>query len=301
MEGKDLDEFNAHRFLEKVQETKTVKELREQLKAIDLDFNKRMAMLEYLLFRYKKGVAEFVARPQGDNTKELEKAEAMLAEVQQAFDEATRTADEAKKSAEIARKRAEEAAAAAAEAAARAAEAAARAAEAAAAADEQRAALAEVQSQEDARNNKTKELTAKSEDQSIGLVTRNKAKNELAQHLAEDPLPLRKAKITLEAANRKAEKAKAAADAAKAQADNAKAQADSSKAQADAAHADAENDAAAAEAAVADAEKKVQAAEAYLAEVKAASGGSGQGSVWWLERELAEKKKFMPKSRGGTW
>jgi hypothetical protein len=43
-----LDEFNAHRFLEKVQETRTVKELREQLKAIDLDFNKRMALLEYV-------------------------------------------------------------------------------------------------------------------------------------------------------------------------------------------------------------------------------------------------------------
>jgi hypothetical protein len=62
--GSDLDEFNAHRFLEKVQETKTVKELREQLKAIDLDFNKRMAMIEYCLFRYSKSVSDFVGRPQ---------------------------------------------------------------------------------------------------------------------------------------------------------------------------------------------------------------------------------------------
>ena len=57
----------------------------------------------------------------------------------------------------------------------------ARAAEAKAAEDEQRAALADVQAQEDARNNKTKELTAKGEDMNLGVVARNKAKNELAQ------------------------------------------------------------------------------------------------------------------------
>jgi len=31
-------------------------------------------------------------------------------------------------------------------------------------------------------------------------------------------------------------------------------------------------------------------AQAYLAKVQAESGGSGQGAVWWLERELEEKK-----------
>lgn len=89
------------------------------------------------------------------------------------------------------------------------------------------AALAEVKSQEDARNNKTAELQKKTEEG--GLVSRNKAKAELAQHLAEvilfvkldrilmnwqDPLPLRRAKITLEAAVKKAEKAAIAAEAA---------------------------------------------------------------------------------------
>jgi len=74
------------------------------------------------------------------------------------------------------------------------------------------AALAEVKKQEDAYNAKTEDLKKKSEEG--GVVSRNKAKNELAQHLAEDPLPLRQAKITAEAAVRKAEKAtKAAAEA----------------------------------------------------------------------------------------
>merc|ERR1712188_343504 len=84
------------------------------------------------------------------------------------------------------------------------------------------AALAEVKAQEDAYNSKTEDLKKKSE--TGGVVSRNKAANELAQHLAEDPLPLRKAKITAEAAVKRSEKAtKAAADArAAAEATNAR-------------------------------------------------------------------------------
>jgi chromosome segregation ATPase len=130
-------------------------------------------------------------RFQGDNSAEIAKAQALLEQCQTLLDDAIKKADAARASAD----------------AARAAEA------------EQKAALAEVQSQEDARNKKTQELTAKSEDMNTGVVARNKAKNELAQHLAEDPLPLRKAKITLEAANRKAEKARAAAEADEASAE----------------------------------------------------------------------------------
>ena len=58
-----------------------------------------------------------------------------------------------------------------------------------------------LQEQEDAYARKTEELKQKSEEG--GLVSRNKAKNELAQHLGEDPLPLRRAKITTEAATKK--------------------------------------------------------------------------------------------------
>jgi len=68
-------------------------------------------------------------------------------------------------------------------------------------------AVAELNAQEKAYNQKTEELTRKSGDESSSMVARNKSKNELAQHLANDPLPLRKAKITSEAAFKKAEKA----------------------------------------------------------------------------------------------
>ena len=95
-EGSDLDEFNAHRFLEKVGETKRVVELREQLKEIDLDFNKRMSLLEYLLFKYKKQVTEFLGRPQGDNSAEIAKAQKLVEEVEQALNAAISAATEAK-------------------------------------------------------------------------------------------------------------------------------------------------------------------------------------------------------------
>jgi len=79
------------------------------------------------------------------------------------------------------------------------------------------AALREVRLQEDARNSRT--LALQQLASSGGLVQQNKAKNELAQHLGEDPLPLRKAKITLEAALRKAELATRGAEAAVAEAE----------------------------------------------------------------------------------
>eukprot|EP01087_Luapelamoeba_hula_P003899 TRINITY_DN1377_c0_g1_i1.p1 TRINITY_DN1377_c0_g1~~TRINITY_DN1377_c0_g1_i1.p1 ORF type:complete len:308 (-),score=64.45 TRINITY_DN1377_c0_g1_i1:35-838(-) len=74
------------------------------------------------------------------------------------------------------------------------------------------AALAELKAQEDAYNNKTADLTAKS--QTGGAVSMNRAKAELSQHLAEDPLPLRRAKINTEAAVRKAARTLEAANAA---------------------------------------------------------------------------------------
>jgi len=101
-------------------------------------------------------------------------------------------------------------------------------------------------------------------------VAQNKAKAELAQHLAEDPLPLRKAKITLEAALKKAEKARAPFEAATKLAEDA----------------------------LEEARKKLADAENYLEEVKK-KPGSSHGTFWWMDRELQEKKKFLPERKGG--
>jgi len=126
---------------------------------------------------------------------------------------------------------------------------------------ELKAALEALHAQQEAYDNKTEELKAKSEQG--GIVSKNRAKAQLEIHLSEDPLPLNRAKLTTNAAKKKADKAAAAATAAR-------------------------------EAA----EAKVEEAKAYLDELKSQSG-SAQGSLWWIERELHEAKKYLPESKGG--
>jgi len=85
-EGCSLDEFSAHRFLQAISETKTVKEFREIIRETDLDFDKRIALLEYLLFANKKSIADFLAKkpplePATNGNPELMKAAQALNEV----------------------------------------------------------------------------------------------------------------------------------------------------------------------------------------------------------------------------
>jgi len=257
-EGCQLDELNAHRFLESLKETLTVTAMRQKLAEAGVDKNskrKYVPLIHYLLFKFKADLHTLVTASQGDNQEEVAEAQRRLDAVQAAFREAERTSQESRKR----------------EAESRDAEAAAKQAQ-----SELEAALRELKAQEDAFNRKTDELKRKSEEG--GQVSRNKAKNELAQHLSSDPLPLRKAKTTQEAAVRKAEKASREAEEAVARAEAARA---------------------AAEEAVEDASRKVADAEAYLEEVKN-KPGSAQGALWWIDKELAEAKKYMPTSKGGV-
>merc|ERR1712100_193988 len=222
-----------------------------------------------LIFKYKVDWHELVNRSQGDNREEMEAAQKMLDEVKVLFKTA-----EARQQDALAR-----------ENDAREAEAPFKAAQ-----EELEAALAEVKSQEDAYNSRTEELKKKSE--TGGVVSRNKAANELAQHLAEDPLPLRKAKITAEAAVKRSEKAtKAAADAREAAEKAAVEATNARKAAEDAREASAKAKAVA-EAALDDASKKLQEAEDYLEEVKS-KPGCAHGALWWIERELHEQKAYL--------
>jgi hypothetical protein len=256
--GTGLDEMNAHRFLEKLGETLTVVALRENLRKTGAiaanDRPKLFPITHFLLFKHNVDWRKLV-NTKGDNSAELNEAQRLLDEVSVAF-------TESEKQATIARQ---------AENKARVEEAPFKAAQ-----EELEKAVADVKSQEDTRNDKTESLKKKSEEGTV--VSQNKAKAELAQHLAEDPLPLRKAKITLEAARKKAEKARAPFDAATKVAEAARA---------------------VAEAALDDAQRKVEAAEAYLHEVKS-KPGNPYGAIWWMERELADKKSFLPERKGGV-
>eukprot|EP00456_Euglypha_rotunda_P084141 TRINITY_DN842_c0_g1_i18.p1 TRINITY_DN842_c0_g1~~TRINITY_DN842_c0_g1_i18.p1 ORF type:complete len:232 (-),score=55.68 TRINITY_DN842_c0_g1_i18:11-706(-) len=79
--GADVDEFYSHKFLETFGETMTVIKLRETLRAIDIDNNKRMSLIEYVIFKYTLSVKELLERPQGTN-EALVKAQQALEEVQ---------------------------------------------------------------------------------------------------------------------------------------------------------------------------------------------------------------------------
>jgi len=270
--GNELDEVNAHRFLEHFKETMTVTEMRENLRSTGAIVGniRYVPLIHVLIFRYRFDWKELVNASQGDNKAEVEEAQRRLDAVQAAFKAAEAKAAEAK--------------AALQQAEAREAEAKQKEREAQQAQQELEAALAELKAQEDAFNNRTKELTAKGEDSNVGVVTRNKAKAELAQHLSSDPLPLRRAKITQEAAVKKAEKATQAAADARAASEAAKAAAVEAKK--------------AAERALEDMQSKVEEAEAYLQEVKS-KPGAAQGHIWWLERELQEARAYLPERKGG--
>jgi len=138
-DGNELDELNAHRLLEFFKETMTVQEMRENLRSTGaITGNVRnVPIIHILIFKYKMDWHKLVNASQGDNRKELEEAQRRLDEVQAAFREAEKKAAEAKK----------------------------KEAEAKIAQKELEAALAELKAQEDAFNQRTQELTTKSDDQ----------------------------------------------------------------------------------------------------------------------------------------
>lgn len=298
--GCGLDEMSAHRFLEHFHETQTVREMRESLRSTgaigEKERPKTVPLIHWLLFKYQVNWHTLVNASQGDNKAEIEHAQRLLDNVIAAFKEAESKANAAKESARAAQNAAAEAKKSEEESYRKAEESKVREQELIEAKKELEAALAEVKAQEDAYNAKTAELTKKSEEG--GVVSRNKAKNELAQHLSEDPLPLRRAKITAEAAVKKAERAtKAAADAVVA-AEQAAQQATQDRLASEEAARQAEAAARAAEAAVEAAAVKVKEAEDYLDEVKS-KPGQAMGALWWIDRELHEQKKYLPESKGG--
>ena len=297
--GCALDELNAHRLLEMFDETLTVREMRTQLRSVgaigEKEHPKLVPLAHLLLARYKVDWHHFVNAPQG-SSEDIDRAQARLDACKAAFEESNARAAEAAE----ALRQAEQA-----EAAAKSREAAANAAAADLAAKEAElraaqaaldAALEEVKAQEAAYNAKTEDLKRKSE--TGGVVSMNRAKNELAQHLAEDPLPLRKAKITAEAATKRNERAVAAAAEARVAAEEAARQATVARQEAEHSRHLSAQAKAAADAALARAEQALAEAEAFLEEVKKTAGG-GKGALWWIERELHEQKKYLPTSRGG--
>jgi len=137
----------------------------------------------------------------------------------------------------------------------------------------------------------------------LGVVQKNKARNELAQHQSQDPLPLRQAKLTTEAAERKADKARKPfkearerAEAARAEAQRTAAAAAKARKEAEQSEREAVQARQGADDAVDECNRKFQEAEDYLHSVMN-KPTSPQGQMWWIQRELDEARKYLPSKR----
>jgi len=210
--------------------------------------------------------------------------------------------------------------------------------------EEQSAAVAELKAQEDSYKRTIEDLTQKSET-GDSIFAKNKAKQELAQLKQENPLPLRRAKITQEAALRKVEKQRKEAEIATSQveavhrevqsatrdAELATRNAEEATRAVERARLESENIAKVAEeatraaelatiaaeeatnqlqiatkeaedatkrveAAVRNTEMQMQEALDFLESAKK-KGGIAYGAIWWMEREIKEAKKYLPKSK----
>lgn len=168
-EGCELDQFQAHQFLEKYGETLTVKELSAKLKKIDIDNNKKMCLTEYLTFKYSKDGPSVVNSPQGGgDPEEFKRGREAFNTARAAFSKSNAAKEEADEALQIVEA-------------------------------EEKAYNDKIQKLE----NKIADGNAKK----LSAVKLGTYKNELEQLKCQDPLPLSKARLTSKATLKKLKKA----------------------------------------------------------------------------------------------
>lgn len=252
--GCQLDQFGAQQFLEKLGETLTGQALRAQ---VDIRKEKHhVSLLEYLIFKYGGSAETLVSKPQGGGdmgpkidaaSKSLEEMQESMTKLKTQLEELTVKLEEQKKA---------EDALAAAEA-------------------EQQAALDALRAEKDAHQKKLDDLEKASQDDSLSTVKRNKAANEFQQLKSEDPLPVRKAEISQEAALRKVAKQKKIASEKTAATEAQKLEVEKAEQEGQA---------------------RVDECVAEIEELKKC-GGDTYGTFWWMEREIEEAQKYLPRHK----
>lgn len=80
--GKCLDEVNARKILQDLDMAMSRQKYLDEMRKIDVNNDRKMSMLEFLLYKYSISVGELIARPQTGMTKELKDAMANLAAAQ---------------------------------------------------------------------------------------------------------------------------------------------------------------------------------------------------------------------------
>jgi len=310
-EGFNLDQVLAAKFLEESDQTLTARERKAAIREIDVNSDGQMACVEYLLYKYiaaiksaeavvaaKQGQAQEVAACQAiiDRvTAMLPEVEAKLAGQRLAKSEvvaalvAVKSAQSAAKAALTEQERAE----AELVAAARTAEL---------AKVELARAVAELEAQEAAHTAELARLELLAVDETVGPVKRGMAANTLAALKNEDPLPLRRAKLTAEAALRKVQKKEAAAQTAAAEAASATGQCKAKCAELAEKEAELEATKAALEEAVRALEQSYAELSARMSDAQRAlealkRGTNGLGAVWWMERSLYRADESLPRAK----
>ena len=259
--GCGLSEIVAHIFLEKNSDSQTWTEFRDKMREIGFE-HKLVSLLNFLIFNFKLDFRKLVNTVSGLD----EDADLKIQEAQDKMDEAQEKLD--------ACVAAEAEAAAAADKAAKALK------EQQEAEAEVKAGLEAIEAEESKKAKLMAKLKARSEDDNLGVVKKGKAFQEYKKLEGEDPLPLREAKIKQGAKVRKMKRATKACKKAEKKAVEARE---------------------AAEKAVEEARKALSEAEDFLAEVKAScAGGTNDGVLWWMDRELTEARKYLPKGKAAA-
>jgi len=304
--GNELDQFWAAKFLEDMEEALTAVERKAAMQDIDIDNNGKMALVEYLTYKFKKGVDAVVSAPQGA-AGELLKAQAEVDEALAVLPEVEAKLEQSKTA------RAEQLAALMQTKQAKIASEDALRKQTEAEADlklalkmvelakgELEAAVAELHAAEQAAEEQKKSLESQRDDDSLGAVARGKAASMLNALLNEDPLPLRRAKILQEAALRRVEREQ---KTAMNKTIEAQAKTEQCKAKLQELHdreTELETSKAKLDEAIAELEEsynklsvQMSEAKAVIAELKG-RGTSGMGALWWMERSLYEADEALP-------
>eukprot|EP01108_Squamamoeba_japonica_P000912 TRINITY_DN133_c0_g1_i4.p1 TRINITY_DN133_c0_g1~~TRINITY_DN133_c0_g1_i4.p1 ORF type:complete len:364 (-),score=203.97 TRINITY_DN133_c0_g1_i4:125-1165(-) len=274
-EGNELDHFWAARFLEVFDKAMTAKARKEALAKMDVDQNGNMSLIEYLTWKYDKELKHVADAPQGDNQDALAKAQAKMDEVSKALALVLAAIEKLKADqVKLAQLKVE-----------------------------LEAAVAALRAEEEAYAKKCNDLQAKIDNPATSGMQKAKATNELAQFKSEDPLPLRRAKITQEAALRKVQKQRKIAEEAQRAAEEKKAALVEAERALEATKRALEEKEAALKVAVDELEVAYNELSAQFVsieeELTAAKqgGGTPHGALWFTGRELYEKDFYLPTAR----
>ena len=297
-DGTELDEFNAHRLLEYSNQAKTVKELRHFLAQFYSlhDSNHSVSLVELLIFIFRVDVVKISNLGTEENTIALQEAVAGLKVLKATLDYAITEANKAKQRAEDSKK-AEEVAANEEARFLKAASDAELAKEALISAElEGKVHLDRLHDEEKRHDKQKKDLSAIILNSDFGIVKRNKAKAELSILESGDKTPLRKAKIDQEASLVKLKKARTNAELAASNAQAMATTAERSKIIAHKAVKEALESSKLSEQSIPILLQALINAYTILEKLEQECDKQN-GTVFYMNREIEEAEKFLPKHK----